>query len=342
MSAMRWIMRTALVAAGVAACGGDSTSAPGPATAVTLNAGNAQIAVAGSAVATPPSVRVIDAQGNGVNGQTVNFAVASGGGAITGATQLTSGDGVAAVGSWTLGASPGANTLTATAPGLIGSPLTLTATAAGVAFQAAHGVANGTGTSVNLPSVAIVGANRLLLCVIGVEPYNSAVVTTSISLDDGAGGTAQVLSPLGTAYNAPSDGAKWTTHYVVAPTVGTRRLVATLSGSSTWTVACVSYVGADQASPFGIAANASNSIGAAALTVSSNAAGSLPWAHIFSSNTGFAAGGGVTTRQATGIDLSAMVDGAVRVPFAVPHTFNWNYSGQFGGQAVMLRPAALP
>ena len=59
----------------------------------------------------------------------VTFAVASGGGSATGLTPTTNAGGIATVGSWTLGASPGANTLTATtSAGITGSPLTFSAT----------------------------------------------------------------------------------------------------------------------------------------------------------------------------------------------------------------------
>ena len=66
-----------------------------------------------------------------MNGVTVTFAPNEGSGSVTGGVQLTSG-GIATVGSWTLSATPGTNTLlaTATASGLsfIGSPVTFTAT----------------------------------------------------------------------------------------------------------------------------------------------------------------------------------------------------------------------
>ena len=59
-------------------------------------------------------------------GATVTFAVTSGGGNVTGATQTTNSAGIATVGGWTLGSIPGTNTLTATVSGL--TPLTFTAT----------------------------------------------------------------------------------------------------------------------------------------------------------------------------------------------------------------------
>jgi hypothetical protein len=77
-----------------------------------------QTAAAGSAVADPPAVRVSDQTGLPLPGAGVTFAVTSGGGSLTGASAVTGADGVARVGSWTLGAAAGTNTLTATVTGL--------------------------------------------------------------------------------------------------------------------------------------------------------------------------------------------------------------------------------
>ncbi|PYO69270.1 MAG: hypothetical protein DMD69_03370, partial [Gemmatimonadetes bacterium] len=102
----------------------------GAATQIAVNAGDQQTATTGTAVAVPPSVIVKDASGNPVQGVAVTFAEAGGGGSITGANQITNASGIATVGSWTLGMTAGTNTLTATAPGLTGSPVTFTATGA--------------------------------------------------------------------------------------------------------------------------------------------------------------------------------------------------------------------
>lgn len=61
----------------------------GTAAMIAVNTGNNQLAIAGAAVATAPSVKVTDANGNAVSGVSVTFAVASGGGSITGGTQAT-------------------------------------------------------------------------------------------------------------------------------------------------------------------------------------------------------------------------------------------------------------
>jgi hypothetical protein len=105
-----------------------ATAVTGSANTIAVNAGNNQTATINTTLPIDPSVVVTDAGGNGVPGVQVTFAVASGGGSITGATQTTDANGIATVGNWTLGATAGSNTLTATAPGLVGSPVTFTAT----------------------------------------------------------------------------------------------------------------------------------------------------------------------------------------------------------------------
>ena len=103
------------------------------AASVAKQAGDSQSVAAGSAVTVAPSVVVKDAYGNPKSGATVTFAVASGGGSVGGAGQSTNASGIATVGSWTLGGTAGANTLTATVTGtgIAGNPVTFTATGTG-------------------------------------------------------------------------------------------------------------------------------------------------------------------------------------------------------------------
>ncbi len=114
---------------GLPALGGQRvTLVAGAASGITAVAGDGQVGTAGAAVGVPPAVSVFDVSGNPVSGATVAFAVASGGGSITGGTAQTDANGHAKVGSWTLGEVPGLNTLTATVAGLQGPPVTFTAT----------------------------------------------------------------------------------------------------------------------------------------------------------------------------------------------------------------------
>ncbi|MDQ8153833.1 MAG: hypothetical protein P3B98_04140 [Gemmatimonadota bacterium] len=116
-------------ATGLASVNATVTLTAGAASRIAVSAGNQAIAPAGAAVAQPPAVRVVDADGNAVAGTVVSFTVGSGGGTVTGGTATTSAEGIATVGSWRLGAVAGEQTLIATAAGLTGSPVTFVASA---------------------------------------------------------------------------------------------------------------------------------------------------------------------------------------------------------------------
>jgi hypothetical protein len=141
------------------------TVVPGPPTALSIAAGDGQTTVAGGTVATPPAVKVTDAFGNPISGFAITFAVASGGGTITGAAATTNPSGIATVSSWTLGTTAGPNTLTATGAGLTPPSVTFTATgSAGAATTVvAAGGNNQTGTAggpiPTPPSVKVTDAN---------------------------------------------------------------------------------------------------------------------------------------------------------------------------------------
>lgn len=102
-----------------------ATATAGTATNLTAIAGASQSTIIGTEVSAKPSVKVTDGYGNVISGLAVTFAVASGAGSITGATQLTTSTGLATVGSWKLGCGLGAQTLTATAAAL--APVTFIA-----------------------------------------------------------------------------------------------------------------------------------------------------------------------------------------------------------------------
>lgn len=112
---------------GLAAVNFTASGTPDVPTQLSIEAGDGQSAVAGSAVAAAPQVEVLDQFDNPTPGITVTFSVAGGGGSVTGATPSTDASGLASVGSWTLGATAGANSLDATVAG-IGAPVTFSAT----------------------------------------------------------------------------------------------------------------------------------------------------------------------------------------------------------------------
>ncbi|MCE9603221.1 MAG: hypothetical protein K8S21_13540 [Gemmatimonadetes bacterium] len=108
-----------------------ATTAPfdvggGGAAFLTVVSGDAQTGFVGQSLAAPVVVRVTDAFSALVAGVAVNFALTGGGGALTGASTVTNAAGTATLGSWTLGATPGANGLSVSVDGL--APLSITAT----------------------------------------------------------------------------------------------------------------------------------------------------------------------------------------------------------------------
>jgi hypothetical protein len=94
----------------------------GAATSISANSTQSQSATVGTNVATPPSVVLRDANNNPVAGIQVTFNVTAGNGTVSPSSPVTTGpDGTATLTSWTLGASPGANTVVATGGGVPGS-----------------------------------------------------------------------------------------------------------------------------------------------------------------------------------------------------------------------------
>jgi adhesin/invasin len=165
-----WTLGTAAGANVVTATSGSlasvsftATSTAGPPASLARNAGDNQTAAAGSTVPVPPSVLVKDANGNPAPGVSVTFAVAAGGGSLTGATALTDAAGIAAVGSWTLGTVVGANTLNATSGSLPGVSFTATSIAGAAASLAKTAGDNQTaaaGSAIPIsPSVVVKDAN---------------------------------------------------------------------------------------------------------------------------------------------------------------------------------------
>lgn len=94
---------------------------------IAATGGGGQTGLAASALPTPLSVIVNDANGNPVPGVSVAWAVTSGGGSVSPATIATNALGIASA-TWTLGPVAGAGTATATSAGLAGSPVSFTAT----------------------------------------------------------------------------------------------------------------------------------------------------------------------------------------------------------------------
>ena len=111
-------MAAIVAIAATAACGSDKPAGPDntPAT-VTANGTFPTSAVIASPINPPPSVIVRNSSGAPLPNVRVTFTVTAGSGAVLGASQLTDASGIATVDGWTLGDTPGAQALTATAGG---------------------------------------------------------------------------------------------------------------------------------------------------------------------------------------------------------------------------------
>jgi hypothetical protein len=89
----------------------------GNASGISIVSGNGQTGAAGAPLTAALVVKVVDGSGNPVIGATVTWAVTAGGGSATPATSTTDANGQAAT-IWTLGATPGTNTLNASVAGV--------------------------------------------------------------------------------------------------------------------------------------------------------------------------------------------------------------------------------
>lgn len=201
-----------------------ATASAGAPASVAIQAGDNQSAVAGAAVTAAPAVLVRDRFNNPVNGTSVFFSVSAGGGAITGAGATTSASGVATVGSWTLGATSGANRLTAlvVANGVAANPVTFnaTATAGAVAVLQPQGATSLTATAGALvspvPAVRVVDAAG--------NPVGNVTVTFAASTGSTVVGASKVTNSNGIA--APDS-------WQVGASLGNYTLTAAVGGVTT-------------------------------------------------------------------------------------------------------------
>ncbi len=136
-----------------------ATVIPGAAATMVAYAGDEQTATVGTAVSTTPAVQISDENEDPVPDVEVTFTVLSGGGSVSGATATTDSEGIAAVGSWTLGTTAGANTLEASAEGLQSVVFSATGTAGAAAslnIYSGDGQTGAGATALPLPLVVIV------------------------------------------------------------------------------------------------------------------------------------------------------------------------------------------
>jgi adhesin/invasin len=192
-----------------------ATGNAGPAKTIALTSGNNQNGAAGSALASPLVVTVTDANANPVSGFAVTFAVTAGGGTLSVTSVATNIQGQAQT-ALTLGATAGANTVTATGTGL--SPVTFTETgSAGAATQVVFTSGN------NQSAVAGTVLAPFVVTVedAGSNPVSGFAVTFAVT---GGGGA---LSATTVATNAQGQASSTLT---LGKTAGTNTVTATATG----------------------------------------------------------------------------------------------------------------
>lgn len=228
MSFLRVLCCGAAVSLLLVACGGDSTpSTAAPAQPVddrtpvgtAAHAGNGQSATVGNAVAVRPAVRVTDRAGRGVPAMAVTFSVLSGGGSVTGATQTTDANGIATVGGWTLGISPGPQQLEARTLGL--PAVGFSATALAPAGTPTMEMVTGDGQSAAV-GTAVANAPTVRLRNGAGQPVQGVNVSFSVSA---GGGTVQSASATSDAGGLASVG-RWT----LGSSAGAQTLTASAPG----------------------------------------------------------------------------------------------------------------
>jgi len=206
----------------------NATGTAGSPASVVATAGTNQVAVQGTAVAQPPTVKVTDPNGNPVVGAAVTFAVILGGGSANGLNQVTDALGLAAVASWTLGSgAPNTLTATVTGSGIIGNPVTFTAqSATQIAITSAPAgpialnanftitvqLRNAAGVAVALPGVPLTiaiasGGGTLNGTLTRSTDVNGVVSFTSLSIPASSGAGARTFTITGTGLTSATTGS---------------------------------------------------------------------------------------------------------------------------------------
>ncbi len=199
-----------------------ATARAASAASVSVAGGNNQSVTVGRPVAVEPSVRVVDAFGNPIGGVEVVFDVISGGGTAVSRRPLTNANGVAEVGGWTLGDTPGTNTLraTVTGNGIANNPITFTATATAgvpttVTIQAGNNQSALAGTVLPVSPSVVVRDSR-------GNPVSGATVNFLI----GSGGGS--VTPASVTTNA--SGIATVSSWTIGTAVGAQTLIARVAG----------------------------------------------------------------------------------------------------------------
>ena len=220
-------MLTAATAMVAVACGGDDNNeTPLVATSISVNTGSGgQTATVGTALANPVSVHVTDQNGNPFSGATVTWSVVSAGGSVDAATSTTNSTGDATV-HWTLGATAGTDSLTASIANGQSVTITATATAASSGNTVAkvsgdsQSVKAGTATQPLVVQVMSTGGTAVSGATVTWTTTGGGTLSATSSTTDATGKTSVTLTTAATAGAA-----------TVKATVGTSSVTFTVTGT---------------------------------------------------------------------------------------------------------------
>jgi adhesin/invasin len=220
-----WILGTApgsntltATAAGLGPVTFEATGFTSVPVAVQKVSGDGQTAQVASAVAFPPRVKVVDGEGLGVPQITVTFEVTLGGGGVAGGVAVTDGEGMAEVGSWTLGTVAGTNGLRAAVADLDPVSFSAWGAAGPPAFMTGHagdGQTAQVGSAVPLPPSVRVR-----------DAFHNAVPGVSVAFSVASGGGSVTGSPAWT----DAEGVATVTSWTLGPSPGTHTLAAQTAG----------------------------------------------------------------------------------------------------------------
>ncbi len=220
-----WTLGALGLVASLVACDLGSGPEPEPANLLAVTATD-QAGTVASVVEVPPTVKVLTGKGRPLARQEVVFSVVGGGGQVMGGLQVTDDEGVARVGSWTLGTEAGVNTLHASVLGLAPVVFTATASAAAPATVAPQG---------DLEREGVVGSEVMPPPAVLVrDEYGNPVGDVAVVFEVIAGGgLLEGANPL-TDQRGIAELASWTLGTVPGPNL----VSATVAGlpSSTFTV----------------------------------------------------------------------------------------------------------
>jgi hypothetical protein len=230
MRAFRQLLAMAIT--GISAACGSSTEPKKDVKPATITAQSTDTirATVGAVVSAPLTVTIKNAAGEPIDTATVTFAVATGGGTLSATSAKTNASGQAST-TWTLGKTPGVQTVTATAGVL--PAVTFPAVAA---VGSAAAIAKVTGDA----QTATVGSN------VGVAPsvrisdaFGNPVANVLVTFSVGSGGGFVTTG----ASNTDATGVAKVGSWRLGTTVGANTLVAT-AGALTTTFTATAVVGA--------------------------------------------------------------------------------------------------